>query len=105
MVLADRAGLFVVRIGDKPAELRRKRLDDTDVRDQPAEELGLAYPVVADAGGIDDEITALEAFLERRRMPRGRRPGAGCEDDEQQDEPRAYVASGWAALWPGIAQD
>ena len=77
--------LGVFGIGDEPAELRRKRLNQEDVRHQPVEEFRLRRTVVARLGRVRNEIAALEAFLQGQDMRGDRR--ADGENEEQQGEP------------------
>lgn len=55
--------LRVLRIDDKPAQLRRKRLDQMDIRDEPLEEYASRNAVIARLRSMRDEIATFEAFL------------------------------------------
>ena len=73
--------LGVFRIDDEPAKLGGEGLDEANVVDETSEEPGFGYPVVTCLGRVGDEITALEALLERARMSAGRSAGAGSKNE------------------------
>ena len=74
----------VFGIHDEPAKLGWKRLEQADIVDQAAQERGLRHPVVAGFGGMRDEITAFQAFLQRADVAARRGSGGTRKNDEQQ---------------------
>jgi hypothetical protein len=76
--------LGVLGIDNEPAQLRRKRLDQADIVEEPVQEFRSRHPVVARLRGVGDEVAALEALLQRALMATGRSAGTGRDDEEQQ---------------------